>query len=68
MVVHFHIYHDCYIYRHLAGAELSMLGMQELKQLERQLKTGIERIRSKMVYRLLNIITKKKTMTNLVMH
>ncbi|KAK9926621.1 hypothetical protein M0R45_023838 [Rubus argutus] len=34
--------------KNLAGAELSMLGMQELKQLERQLKTGIERIRSKM--------------------
>lgn len=67
MVVHLHIYRSYmivnYIYRNLAGAELSMLGMQELKQLERQLKTGIERIHSKMVYRLLNTITKKKTMT-----
>ncbi|KAM1025579.1 hypothetical protein ACFX13_039413 [Malus domestica] len=33
--------------KHLAGEELSTLGMQELKQLERQLKTGVERIRSK---------------------
>ncbi|CAN6718222.1 unnamed protein product [Malus baccata var. baccata] len=32
----------------LAGEELSTLGVQELKQLERQLKTGVERIRSKM--------------------
>ncbi|XP_048443966.1 MADS-box transcription factor 23 isoform X1 [Pyrus x bretschneideri] len=34
--------------RNLAGEELSTLGVQELKQLERQLKTGVERIRSKM--------------------
>nr|XP_011463250.1 PREDICTED: MADS-box transcription factor 23-like isoform X2 [Fragaria vesca subsp. vesca] len=34
--------------KNLAGAELSILGMQELKQLERQLKTGLERIRSRM--------------------
>ncbi|XP_040367989.1 agamous-like MADS-box protein AGL11 isoform X1 [Rosa chinensis] len=34
--------------KNLAGAELSMLGMQELKQLERQLKTGVQRIRSEM--------------------
>ncbi|XP_048445978.1 MADS-box transcription factor 23-like isoform X2 [Pyrus x bretschneideri] len=33
--------------KNLAGEELSTLGMQELKQLERQLKTGVERIRSK---------------------
>ncbi|RXH77839.1 hypothetical protein DVH24_039810 [Malus domestica] len=33
----------------LAGEELSTLGVQELKQLERQLKTGVERIRSKMI-------------------
>ncbi|BBH03660.1 AGAMOUS-like 19 [Prunus dulcis] len=32
--------------KNLAGEELDMLGMQELKQLERQLKTGVERIRS----------------------
>lgn len=38
------------ICRNLAGEELSTLGMQELKQLERQLKTGVERIRSKSVY------------------
>ncbi|PRQ16957.1 putative transcription factor MADS-MIKC family [Rosa chinensis] len=35
-------------HENLAGAELSMLGMQELKQLERQLKTGVQRIRSEM--------------------
>ncbi|BFG32292.1 hypothetical protein CerSpe_185660 [Prunus speciosa] len=34
--------------KNLAGEELDMLGMQELKQLERQLKTGVERIRSQM--------------------
>ncbi|ONI07954.1 hypothetical protein PRUPE_5G149400 [Prunus persica] len=32
--------------KNLAGEELDILGMQELKQLERQLKTGVERIRS----------------------
>ncbi|KAL5543885.1 hypothetical protein UlMin_007669 [Ulmus minor] len=33
--------------RHVAGEDLSMLGMKELKQLERQLKNGAERVRSK---------------------
>ncbi|GLU18550.1 hypothetical protein SLE2022_348440 [Rubroshorea leprosula] len=33
--------------KHLAGEEISALGMKELKQLERQLKIGVERIRSK---------------------
>ncbi|CAN4085354.1 unnamed protein product [Withania somnifera] len=33
--------------RHLAGEDLSSLGMKELKQLERQLRIGVERIRSK---------------------
>ncbi|XP_049395361.1 MADS-box transcription factor 6-like isoform X1 [Solanum stenotomum] len=33
--------------KHLAGEELSSLGMKELKQLERQLRIGVERIRSK---------------------
>ncbi|RVX18104.1 MADS-box transcription factor 13 [Vitis vinifera] len=32
---------------HLAGEDLSTLGMKELKQLERQLKNGVERIRAK---------------------
>ncbi|XP_031407620.1 MADS-box transcription factor 23-like isoform X2 [Punica granatum] len=33
--------------RHLSGEDLSKLSMRELKQLERQLRTGIERVRSK---------------------
>ncbi|KAI3463610.1 hypothetical protein Pfo_020273 [Paulownia fortunei] len=33
--------------RHFAGENLSGLGMKELKQLERQLRVGTERIRSK---------------------
>ncbi|KAF3645938.1 Gamma carbonic anhydrase like 1, CAL1 isoform 1, partial [Capsicum annuum] len=33
--------------KHLAGEDLSSLGMKELKQLERQLRIGAERIRSK---------------------
>ncbi|KAF8005842.1 hypothetical protein BT93_K0198 [Corymbia citriodora subsp. variegata] len=33
--------------KHLSGEDLSMLGMKELRQLERQLKTGVERVRSK---------------------
>ncbi|XP_057474031.1 truncated transcription factor CAULIFLOWER A-like [Actinidia eriantha] len=34
--------------KHFAGEDLTMLGMKELKQLERQLRTGVERVRSKM--------------------
>lgn len=37
------------IFRHLAGEDLSVLGMKELKQMERQIKTGVERIRSQKV-------------------
>ena len=37
------------LYRNLAGEDLTMLGMKELKQLERQLKTGVERVRCKKV-------------------
>ncbi|XP_042001044.1 truncated transcription factor CAULIFLOWER A-like isoform X1 [Salvia splendens] len=33
--------------KHFAGENLSGLGMKELKQLERQLRVGVERIRSK---------------------
>ncbi|XP_062169684.1 truncated transcription factor CAULIFLOWER A-like [Alnus glutinosa] len=33
--------------KHLAGEDLSMLGMKELKQIERQIKIGVERIHSK---------------------
>ncbi|KAA8542101.1 hypothetical protein F0562_023253 [Nyssa sinensis] len=33
-------------HKHFAGEDLSVLGMKELKQLERQLRTGVERIRS----------------------
>ncbi|KAK9278172.1 hypothetical protein L1049_027732 [Liquidambar formosana] len=33
--------------KHLVGEDLSMLSVKELKKLERQLKTGVERIRSK---------------------
>ncbi|XP_043725442.1 agamous-like MADS-box protein MADS1 isoform X1 [Telopea speciosissima] len=33
--------------KHLAGEELLSLGMKDLKQLERQIKTGVERIRSR---------------------
>ncbi|KAF4377832.1 hypothetical protein G4B88_031498 [Cannabis sativa] len=36
--------------RNLAGEDLSNLGMKELKQLERQLKIGVERVRCKKVY------------------
>ena len=37
------------LYRHLAGEDLSGLGAKELRQLERQLKTGVERVRCKKV-------------------
>ncbi|KAJ4728801.1 MADS-box transcription factor [Melia azedarach] len=33
--------------RHLAGEDISSLGLKELKQLERQLRIGVERVRSK---------------------
>ncbi|PIM97250.1 hypothetical protein CDL12_30281 [Handroanthus impetiginosus] len=33
--------------KHFAGENLSGLGMKELKQLERQLRVGVDRIRSK---------------------
>ncbi|KAE8123857.1 hypothetical protein FH972_018779 [Carpinus fangiana] len=33
--------------KHLAGEDISMLGLKELKQVERQIKIGVERIRSK---------------------
>ncbi|KAJ8449568.1 hypothetical protein Cgig2_005590 [Carnegiea gigantea] len=33
--------------KHLAGEDLSTLGMKELRQLERQLKAGVERVRAK---------------------
>ncbi|KAF4361138.1 hypothetical protein G4B88_027678, partial [Cannabis sativa] len=35
--------------RNLAGEDLSNLGMKELRQLERQLKIGVERVRCKKV-------------------
>jgi hypothetical protein len=35
--------------RHSAGDDLSTLGLKELKQLERQTRTAVERVRSKMV-------------------
>ncbi|KAL7161865.1 hypothetical protein ACSBR2_042358 [Camellia fascicularis] len=35
--------------KHFAGEDLSMLGMKELKQIERQLRNGVERVRSKTV-------------------
>ncbi|XVF54707.1 hypothetical protein PTKIN_Ptkin05aG0202700 [Pterospermum kingtungense] len=33
--------------KHLSGEDILALGMKELKQLERQLKTGVERVRSR---------------------
>ncbi|XP_059644586.1 MADS-box transcription factor 6-like isoform X7 [Cornus florida] len=33
--------------KHFSGEDLSVLGMKELKQLERKLRIGVERIRSK---------------------
>ncbi|XP_031092780.1 MADS-box transcription factor 6-like [Ipomoea triloba] len=33
--------------KHFSGEDISMLGMRELKQLERQIRIGVERIRSK---------------------
>ncbi|KAJ4823793.1 hypothetical protein Tsubulata_032020 [Turnera subulata] len=33
--------------RHFSGEDISTLGMKDLKQLERQLRTGVDRIRSK---------------------
>ncbi|EEF51764.1 MADS-box transcription factor, putative [Ricinus communis] len=33
--------------KHFSGEDISVLGMKELKQLERHLKVGVERIRSK---------------------
>lgn len=35
--------------RHLAGEDLMSLNMKELKQLERQVKVGVERIRTRKV-------------------
>nr|XP_043614623.1 truncated transcription factor CAULIFLOWER D-like isoform X2 [Erigeron canadensis] len=34
-------------HKHLAGEDLSTLGIKELKQLERQLRIGVDRVRSK---------------------
>ncbi|KAI7736816.1 hypothetical protein M8C21_015822 [Ambrosia artemisiifolia] len=34
-------------HKHLAGEDLTTLGMKELKQLERQLKIGVDRVRSR---------------------
>ncbi|CAH1420300.1 unnamed protein product [Lactuca virosa] len=34
-------------HKHLAGEDLSSLGIKELKQLERQLRIGVDRVRSK---------------------
>ncbi|XP_071731777.1 protein VERNALIZATION 1-like [Rutidosis leptorrhynchoides] len=34
-------------HKHLAGEDISALGMNELKQLERQLRIGVDRVRSK---------------------
>ncbi|KAK3043236.1 hypothetical protein RJ639_002479, partial [Escallonia herrerae] len=34
-------------HKHLAGEDLTLLGMKEIKQLERQLRMGVERVRSK---------------------
>ncbi|GJV16957.1 truncated transcription factor CAULIFLOWER D-like protein [Tanacetum coccineum] len=34
-------------HEHLSGEDISTLGMKELKQLERQLRTGVDRVRSK---------------------
>lgn len=33
--------------RHLAGEDLLSLGIREIKQLERQMRTGLERIRNR---------------------
>nr|GMD36033.1 MADS-box transcription factor 6-like isoform X2 [Ipomoea batatas] len=44
-------------HEHFAGEDISMLGMRELKQLERQIRIGVERIRSKKV---IFFLTKKK--------
>lgn len=35
--------------RHLSGEDILALGMRDLKQLERQLKIGVERVRSRKV-------------------
>lgn len=40
------VYYCC---RHFAGEDLGLLSVKELKQLERQMSVGIERIRSKKV-------------------
>ncbi|XP_061359100.1 truncated transcription factor CAULIFLOWER D-like [Gastrolobium bilobum] len=46
--------------KHLAGEDLSALGLKELNQLERQLSTGIQRINSKMRH----VIAENKKMLN----
>lgn len=43
--------------RHVAGEDLEMLGVKELKQLERQLKTAVERVRCKKVINEHNILS-----------
>ncbi|KAK9104121.1 hypothetical protein Scep_020965 [Stephania cephalantha] len=49
--------------KHFAGEDLPSLGMKELKQLERQLKIGVERIRSRkrrMILEHINLSKKKQ--------
>ncbi|KAK9066396.1 hypothetical protein SSX86_013718 [Deinandra increscens subsp. villosa] len=41
-------------HKHLAGEDLSTLGMKELKQLERQLRIGVDRVRSKKLHELVS--------------
>lgn len=45
----FHLSSISWFCSHSAGEDLSSLGMKELKQLERQTRTAVERVRSKKV-------------------
>ena len=45
----FHLSSIFWFCRHSVGEDLSSLGMKELKQLERQTRTAVERVRSKKV-------------------
>ncbi|XP_058194974.1 truncated transcription factor CAULIFLOWER D-like isoform X2 [Rhododendron vialii] len=51
--------------KHFAGEDLSMLSMKELQKLERQMRTGVERVRSKkrcILSEHINSMKKKRTL------
>ncbi|XP_010249056.1 PREDICTED: truncated transcription factor CAULIFLOWER D-like isoform X2 [Nelumbo nucifera] len=54
-------------HRHLAGEDISLLGIKELQELERQLKIGVERIRSRKrraISESINLLKTRKALQN----